>query len=192
MHCLLAGKHAVRVAADRVDLPVVGYETVGMRPFPAWQRVGGKSRVDQRDGRSVVRALKILIESAELSDQEHSLIDDCARRQGADVGVLGALLKFAADHIQSSVEINTLRYRFGFSEKTLPDGRHAVARPVTQNLGMNGHFSPSYDRNSCFVGDNFEESSGKCPPEPLLRQKEHADAVFSGIAEFYSGFFGSK
>ena len=192
MHCLLAGKHAVRVAADRVDLSVMGYETVGMRPFPAGQRVCGKSRVDQRDGRCVIRALKILIESAELSDQEHSLIDDCARRQGTDVGVLGALLKLAADHIQSSVEINTLRYRFGFSEEALPDGRHAVARPVTQNLGMNGHFSPAYDRNAFLIGNNFKKPFGKCPPEPLLRQKEHTDAVFSGLAEFYSRFFGCK
>jgi len=42
-HGLLAGKHAVHVAADGIYLAVVHYIAVGVRPLPAGVGVGGKA-----------------------------------------------------------------------------------------------------------------------------------------------------
>ena len=42
-HHTLPGLHEVDVASQGVDLAVVSKEPVGVRPFPVWKRVCGKS-----------------------------------------------------------------------------------------------------------------------------------------------------
>ena len=49
--------HLIHIAADGVDLSVVDDKTVGMRPHPAWIRVGAEPGVYHGDGRLVVLIL---------------------------------------------------------------------------------------------------------------------------------------
>ena len=49
-HGLLTGQHFVGISADRVDLTVVNDKTVGMRPHPAWIRVGAEPGVNHGNG----------------------------------------------------------------------------------------------------------------------------------------------
>ena len=54
-HGLLAGQHPVDVAADGVDLAVVGDHAVGMGPVPGRGRIGGKTGVHDGNGGHIVR-----------------------------------------------------------------------------------------------------------------------------------------
>ena len=75
-HRLLAGKHTVDISANCIDLAVVGDHAVRMCPLPARRRICRESGVDHRNCCLVVMVLQVLIEGAELLDQEHSLIDN--------------------------------------------------------------------------------------------------------------------
>ena len=78
LHRLLAGTHLVRISADRIDLTVVYHETVRMGSLPARRCVGAESGMHHGDRRLVILVLQILEEQAELSYEEHPLIDDRA------------------------------------------------------------------------------------------------------------------
>ena len=75
-HGLLAGQHPVDVAADGIDLAVVGDHAVGVGPVPGRGRVCGKTRVHDGDRGHVIRRLQVVIEAPQLADQEHTLVHD--------------------------------------------------------------------------------------------------------------------
>ena len=79
VHGLFPRQHPVDVAADRVDLAVVGDHAVGMRAVPGRERVGGEAGVHDRDGGLVLLRLQVVVEAAQLSHQEHALVDDGPR-----------------------------------------------------------------------------------------------------------------
>ena len=78
-HGLLAGQHPVDIAADGVDLAVVGDHAVGMGPVPGRSCVCGKTRVHNGNCGDIVRGLQVIIETPQLSYQEHSLVDNRPR-----------------------------------------------------------------------------------------------------------------
>ena len=75
-HILLARLHLVRISLDGVDLSVVDYEAVRMRPLPGRVGVRRESGVHDRDRGLKILILQILEERAQLSDQEHTLVDN--------------------------------------------------------------------------------------------------------------------
>ena len=79
VHCLFSRQHPVDVAADRIDLAVVGDHAVGMRAVPGRERIGGEAGVHDRDGGLVLHRLQVVVEAAQLSHQEHALVDDGPR-----------------------------------------------------------------------------------------------------------------
>ena len=189
VHGLLPGQHAVIVAPYGVYFPVVGDKTVRMRPLPARQRVGREPGVNHRDRRPVVAALKVLVEPAELADQEHALVDDRPRRQGAHIGVLGALLELAAHDVELSVEVDPLLTALGFLKEALADRRHAVPCAVAQNFRVDRHLPPADHGDALLGGDHLKEPLCKCAGKAVLRQKEHADPVLTGLADRKARFF---
>ena len=76
VHVLLPGEHAVAVAADRVDLPVVCDHVIGLCPLPAWLGIGGKAGMHHRQGALIAFIAQIIIKATQLIDQEHALVDD--------------------------------------------------------------------------------------------------------------------
>ena len=101
----LARAHPVDVAAERVDLAVVGDHPVRVRELPARERVRGEARVDERE-----LALDALVDEvgevlAQLRAREHALVDDGARAEARDRDVAAArLLDHAADHVELALE----------------------------------------------------------------------------------------
>ena len=79
----LAGMHPVDVAAQRVDLAVVGDEPVRVRAAPAGERVRGEARVHHADGALERRVVQVRVEVHQLGRVEHPLVDD---RPGAHRG----------------------------------------------------------------------------------------------------------
>ena len=101
---LLARKHRIHIAADRVDLAVVQNKAVGVCAVPAGGCVGGKAAVYHADGGFVVGVLQVGVEQPQLLDEEHALVHDGAAGQTADIGIGAGLLKDAAHHIQAAVK----------------------------------------------------------------------------------------
>ena len=73
-HGLLSGQHPVDVAADGIDLTVVGDHAVRVGPVPGRGRVCGKTRVHNGDRGHVIRRLQVVVEAPQLADQEHTLV----------------------------------------------------------------------------------------------------------------------
>ncbi len=76
----------------------------GVREFPGGERVRGIALVDDRERRDEVRVGEIGIELLYLRREQEPLVDDRARRAGADVGVLRRLLDLAANDVELPLE----------------------------------------------------------------------------------------
>ena len=79
-HRRLPRRHPVVVAAQRVDLAVVGDHAVGMRERPGRERVGREALVHQRERALEVRIVQVRVIGAELIGEEHALVDQRAAR----------------------------------------------------------------------------------------------------------------
>ena len=84
----LAGVHPVDVAAQGVDLAVMGQEVVGVGPVPAGKGVGGEAGMHQGHGADHVRVAQVGIVPVDLHRHEHPLIDDRPGGNAGDVPVL--------------------------------------------------------------------------------------------------------
>ena len=85
-HRPAAGIHPVDVAADGVDLAVVGQEAVRVRQFPGREGVSGEALVHhgQRRGRQVIS--QVVVETADLGRQQQPLVYHGPGREGRHIG----------------------------------------------------------------------------------------------------------
>jgi len=84
----LAGMHPVDVAAQGVDLAVVGQEVVGVRTVPAGEGVGGETGVHQCQGADHVGVAQVGVVLVDLDRHEHPFVDDRAAGDAGHVPVL--------------------------------------------------------------------------------------------------------
>ena len=191
VHRLFPREHLVDVAADGVDLAVVGDEPVGVGALPARLGVGGKARMHNGQRRFIFRRAQIVKKGAQLPDQEHPLVHDGPAGQRADIAGGAALLKHAAHHIQPPVKRQARGHPGGLLHKTLPDGRHAGARLAAQHIGGDGHFAPAKEAEALFLHNDLEHLHGLAALQLPLREKEHAHAVLPLAGQFDAkGFAG--
>ena len=87
----LAGMHPVDVAAQGVDLAVVGDVAIRVRPRPGREGVGREARVDHGDGALDALVVQIRVEGPELRGVEHALVDHrpAAQRRNVEVAPAG-------------------------------------------------------------------------------------------------------
>ena len=123
--------------------------------------------------------LQIAVEFPKLVNEEHALVHNRARRHGADVSILGALLKLTADHIEPAVELDALLRVLRFPYETLPDGRHALHSPLPQDLRADRNLSPAKERQLCLADDHFHHPHGKHTLPGISGKKQHTDPVFT-------------
>ena len=101
----LARAHPVDVAAQRVDLAVVGDHPVRVRELPARERVGREARVDERQRGLGPLVLQVGVVAQQLRRGEHALVDDrAARERGDDEVRPGGQLGHPADHVELALE----------------------------------------------------------------------------------------
>ena len=93
----LARRHPIAVAAQRVDLAVVGDHPVGMRQRPGREGVGGEALVHQCQRTGEFRIVQVGIIGAELVGEEHALVDHGAARNRNRVIAGGAPLAHRVD-----------------------------------------------------------------------------------------------
>ena len=183
LHGLAPGEHAVRVAADGVDLTVVDDEPVRVCPFPAGVRVGGEPGMDHGDVRNEVLFLEVFVKASQLMYEEHAFINDGPGGQRADVCVVVGLFEDPADHIEFAVEVDAGLAVLRFFDETLLDEGHLVDRFLPESLGTGRDFTPAEELEALFGGDDLEHLLRLGTAQFVLRQEEHADAVFPFIAK---------
>ncbi len=184
----LARMHPVRVAADRVDLAVVGDVAVWMRTVPAGERIGAEARVDQRQRglhQRVVQVLEILVE---LRRQQHALEHDRARREADDVPVLGPrqrggadlVVGTLADHIQLALEREVV-IDIGIAlDEDLPHEGFARARRLAEHAVRGRYGAPAEHGLAFGLHDLFELLFDLAPDGRVARQEDDAAAVLAG------------
>ena len=182
-HGFLPGQHFVCVAPDGVDLAVVDDEAVGMGPLPAWVCVGGKTGMDDGNGGFKVLVPQIVEKGAQLPHQEHSLVDDGPAGKAGHIAAPVALLKDPPHDVEPAVKGEARGHVLRLFHKALTDHRHAVPRPVAQHAGPHRHRPPAEKFQPFFFHDDLKHLLRLAAGQFVLRQKEHANAVFPLAAD---------
>src|SRR5699024_11175639 len=108
------------------------------------------------NSRLIVLILKITEKLTKLSYKEHSFINNCTAGQGYHISIIAALLKYAADNIQSAVKIQTFFHFLRPLNERLHNARHAVYSSFSQYFRMNRHFTPAQEIQSFFFYNYFK------------------------------------
>ena len=177
MHGFFAREHTVRIAADGIDLAVVQNIAVRMRALPARCGVGGKARVHRGDHALVILVPQISIEPPQLTDEEHPLVHHGTRGQRADIGIVVALFKDAADDIQLAVKFQPARELLRTADKALGNKRHGIQRLFAENAAVGGHIAPAEQHHTLLFADDFKHLLRLTARKRVLRKEKHTDAV---------------
>ena len=182
----LAGVHPVDVAADGVDLAVVGEEPERMGEIPGGEGVRAVALVDQSEGRHHPRVGEVGIELVDLIGQQQPFVDDRPGGEGADVGEglageakLAELdLKALADHKQLPLELVARRLLPSPHER-LPNHRLDLAGRGTDGAVVDRHGAPAEELLPLFLTEPGKE---RLSALLLLRRRGEEDVTDGPVA----------
>ena len=185
-HPVFMAGHPVLVAADGVDLAIVGQNAEGLGQLPGRHGVGRIALVIDREGRDETFVKKVGEEGGDLLGEEHALVDDRPAGHRTDVEVgdqLGrhGLFDTTAHDIQLALGLFLVdigRHR----EHDLLDFRTGGVRLVAKRVGIHRHLAPAIDHmpdGQNFLLDNAAATflGGKVG----ARQKHHAHGKTSAV-----------
>ena len=161
-----AGPHAIPVAANGVDLPVVGDEPERVRQGPGREGVGGEPRVHDRDGTLGPLIAKIRVVERQLLRGEHALVDDGATGQRGEIQSAAVGLEVRCDplraftqRVHEPVELQPRRRDAVVVEwsadEQLAHERHTAPRRLTDVglVHLDGQVTPAQDSEVLLGGD---------------------------------------
>jgi hypothetical protein len=184
-HADLVAAHPARIAAQGVDLAVVGQHPERLRQPPLGEGVGRIALVEQGHIGLDPRVVQVRIEVGQRLGEHHPLVDDRPRRQGADVEMLQARgrrprLDPAAQQVQRPLQFLAVQ-PVRRAEHDLFDLGPRRRGPLAQHQRMGRHLPPAIEpeprRHHLPLDDR---------PRPLLRgqvdagQEDHADGDRAG------------
>ncbi len=193
-HRGLTGRHPVDVAAQRVDLAVVGDVAVGMGQLPRRERVGREALVHQGERRGEGRVGEVLEVVAELSGEQQALVDDRAGRHRHGV-IAGEALVLAAEHLvrdglaqdeEPALERVLIAIR-GARDEDLAGRRLARLDALAKPRGVDRHVAPS-EQSAALLGDGLGDDRLDVGAGRLVLGQEHdADGVVAGRRQLEAG-----
>ena len=159
----LPGPHPVDVAADGVDLAVVGDHPQRLGQLPARRRVRREARVDDREGAAQRPVAEVGEELRQLRRRQHPLVDDrpAGHAREEDVGAELALGP-APDHEQGAVEGLLVVDVVAGGDEELADLRRAAAGQLAARGLVDRDLAPA-DRGVAGLGHQL----GDPAPDPL-------------------------
>ena len=175
----LARAHPVDVAAQRVDLAVVGDHPVRVRQLPAREGVGGEARVDERERRLRPRVLQVGVVAEQLRRGEHALVDDGAAGEARDDELRpGGQLGHAPDHVELALEgvLVVREVALGRDHELLDVGRVEVGGDADVVL-VDRDVAPADDALALVADLLLEQRLELGAAVLVLRQEADADAV---------------
>ena len=136
--------------------------------------------------------MKISIEVAELSHQEHTFIYDRPAAQGYYIGEIIGLLENPPHDIEAAVKIQPSRHIKRPFHKALHDAWHTVSGLFTEDLRLHRNLPPSEEIQPLFLHNDLKHLLGAVSFQLILRHKKHTDAVIPFLtnknAEGIAGF----
>ncbi|GBD45729.1 hypothetical protein HRbin41_00544 [bacterium HR41] len=177
----LARPHPVAVAAQGVDLAVVGEHAVGVGELPAREGVGGEARVHDRQPRHDARVAQVGVEARQLGRGQHPLVDDRPRRERRDRQALDpSPLDHPADHVEAAFESVLIADAVVGGDEELLDARGASPRVAAARVEVDRHGAPA-EHVLTLVGDgSLEHGARLLGAVWIARQEAHRDAVAAG------------
>ena len=175
----LAGRHPALVAAERVDLAVVGDAPVGVRALPRGEGVRAEARVHDGERRGDLVVLQIEEEGIEQLREGEPFVDEGAVRQARHVKVghaggardaPGAL----ANHEERPLE---RRARAHAPDEELLEHRHARLPKRPDDARIDRHVAPADDLLVVVPDGALERAHLGRAPIGLARQEHLRDAV---------------
>ena len=186
----LPGPHPVHVAAQGVDLAVVGQGAEGVGEGPRGQGVRGEPAVDEGQGRLEGVVGEVREVGGHLLRGEHPLVDDGPRGERADVEVLGARDRFAhhadpvlAGHEQASLELVLGAAGHGPADDHLLDHRLAGDGGGSQGRVVGGHLAPAQQVEPQLVQGPPEDVLGAHVGLRVPGEEALADGVVAGLRQ---------
>jgi hypothetical protein len=188
------GLHPVAVAAQRVDLPVVGQvsERVGQRP--TGEGVGAEPAVDDGDGRGEVGIAQVGVVPPQLRGGEHALVDHPVARQDADVELLprggrqpvvvllaplDGVLRVLADQVQPAVEVLLVVEPVAGAEEQLLHARLDQLGRRTDERLVDRHVAPAQHGHAVLDRHALHDPLAQVALDHVLRQEDHPHAVLA-------------
>ena len=185
----LARPHPVDVAAQRVDLAVVGDVAVRVRELPARERVGREARVDEPERGLGPRVLQVGVVAEQLRGGEHALVDDrAARERRHDEVRAGGELGDAADHVELALEgvlVGLALRRPGRDHELLDVGREVVGGDADVVL-VDRDVAPADDALALGLDRARQQRLELGAPLVVLGQEADGDAVAAGRRELFA------
>ena len=184
----LARPHPVDVAAQRVDLAVVGDHPVRMGQLPAGEGVGGEARVHQRQAGGQPGVAQVREVARQLGRGQHPLVDDRAAGEAGD-GQLGSALKLddAADQVQLALELSLVLDLVGGLDDQLADDRRRHAGDLAHEAVVDRHVSPPEGTLALRHDRLLDQLLEGQPALGVPRQVADADAVAPGRRQLDPG-----
>jgi hypothetical protein len=147
----LPGRHPVAVAADGVDLAVVGDQPERLGQRPGREGVGGEPAVHQRDGAGEPLVVQVGVEGRQLRRGQHSLVDQGPPGQRREVELvagfgdpaLGDLAQAEGHPLQLQAARKLAGGALRGADEHLLEGRHHLQRAGPDALGVDRHRPPT-------------------------------------------------
>ena len=190
-----ARAHPVAVGLHRVDLAVVGDESIRMRERPRREGVGREAAVHERDGRLDPAVGEIGEERQQLPCREHALVDERARRQRGKVDAVvrgrhaahrlvalvdaclevDLVLDALAHRIQATIEGQPAEVVA--ADEELREVGHRRAAALAEDRRIDRHFAPAEHLELFALDDLFDVRDRLARLVRVLRQEGDAGAV---------------
>ena len=196
---VFAGAHAVAIAADGVDLAVVGHHPERMGQVPGGEGVGRVALVENRERGGEQRRFQVGEVLAQLDGREQALVNDGARGERADIKTLDfclgdltldALLREEKFTLKSVVGEVFLASDEGLNDEWLGfDGLAAKA------AGVGGDFAPIEPGEALSLDRGFDDFLGVGLGVFIAARQEnhaHAQVLFAEKGFFALGQVGLK
>ncbi len=189
----LTRSHPVDVAAQRVDLAVVGHEPVRLCAIPARKRIRRETRVHHREVRLVIGIPQVWIERKNLIGCEHPLVNDDLGRQAANeegfrlaqrLVVPQKVARALANQIQLALE-RVARQTVGGGDEKLLDvrTRRAGRRSDIRLVGIGRHHAPADQRLALLGTDLLDHGLALRALGGVGRQKDDAGGEPAGLRQ---------
>ncbi len=191
MHRGLAGRHPVDVAAQRVDLAIMGDHPVRMRQRPGREGVGREALMHQRQRALEIGLAQVGIVLAELVGEEHALVDHGAARHRhrviAGQAAVAALIDRLRDRLAQDVEL-ALEFVVGLDRAVAAD-EHLHVRGLGRLDGfaergiVGRHVAPAEQHQSFVLDLVGDDALDDLAPGRLLRHEQRADGVVARLRQ---------
>jgi len=186
-NAVLAGANPVDVAAQGVDLAVVRDHAERVGQIPGRESVGRKTLMHEGERGDEALVAQVAEVLADLIGQQHTLVDDGARRQRRhvehlDVGQLErlhAVAGFLADDIKLALQGVGVLDAFAATDENLADHRFDILGGLGQAPAIHRNVAPAEQRLALVADRALDRRLASAAALHVARQEDHADAILA-------------